>query len=163
MANLDFISIPFAEYIKNHLSFKKNLTRVPKIFATNYFLKDEQGNFLNAKIDKVVWLVWAEGRVHGEFDAIETPVGKIPFYEDLKSLFLQELDREYTKEDYIKQFSLRIDKYLEKMERMQNIFSNITMTDTEFIKELENQIERLEKAREGLGKAIVSPLEFYPG
>ncbi len=161
MANLDFISIPFADYIKNHLSFKENLTRVPKIFATNYFLKDEQGHFLNAKIDKVVWMVWAEGRVHGEFEAIETPVGRIPLYEDLKSLFLQELNREYAKEDYIKQFSLRIDKYLEKMSRMQNVFSNITMTDTEFNKELENQIERLHKTREEHGKAVVSPFELY--
>ena len=161
MANLDFISIPFADYIKNHLSFKDNLTRMPKIFATNYFLKDEQGDFLNAKIDKMVWMVWAEGRVHGEFDAIETPVGRIPLYEDLKSLFLQELDRDYAKEDYIKQFSLRIDKYLEKMERMQNIFSNITMTDSSFIKELENQIERLEKAKQEFKETIVSPYSFH--
>ncbi len=102
-------------------------------------------------------MVWAEGRVHGEFEAIETPVGRIPLYEDLKSLFLQELNREYAKEDYIKQFSLRIDKYLEKMSRMQNVFSNITMTDTEFNKELENQIERLHKTREEHGKAVVSP------
>jgi phosphoenolpyruvate carboxykinase (GTP) len=161
MANLDFISIPFANYIQNHLSFKENLIRVPKIFATNYFLKDEQGHFLNAKIDKVVWMVWAEGRVHGEFDAIETPVGKIPFYEDLKSLFLQELNREYAKEDYIEQFSLRIDKYLEKMERMQNVFSHITMTNTDFNKELEMQIERLHSARNEHGKAVVSPFELY--
>ena len=161
MANLDFISIPFADYIKNHLSFKDNLTRMPKIFATNYFLKDEQGDFLNAKIDKMVWMVWVEGRVHGEFDAIETPVGRIPLYEDLKSLFLQELDRDYAKEDYIKQFSLRIDKYLEKMERMQNIFSNITMTDSSFIKELENQIERLEKAKQEFKETIVSPYSFH--
>lgn len=161
MANLDFISIPFADYIKNYLSFKKNLSRVPKIFATNYFLKDNQGHFLNEKIDKVIWMVWAEGRVHGEFNAIETPVGNIPFFEDLKSLFLQELDREYAKEDYVEQFSLRIDKYLEKMERMQNVFSNITMTDNDFEKELEMQIERLNKARKGYGKAVVSPFELH--
>ena len=133
---------------------------MPKIYATNYFLKDEQGHFLNAKIDKVVWMVWAEGRVHGEFEAIETPVGRIPFYEDLKTLFRQELDREYAKEDYIKQFSLRIDKYLEKMSRMQKVFSNITMKDTEFTKELENQIERLHKTKEQFGKAIVSPFDL---
>jgi len=161
MANLDFISIPFADYIKNHLSFKENLSRVPKIFATNYFLKNEQGNFLNAKIDKVVWMVWAEGRVHGEFDAIETPVGKIPFYEDLKNLFIQELNKEYSKEDYIKQFSLSIDKYLEKMVRMQKIFSNITNIDNDFTNELENQIKRLNETKSECGKEIVSPFEFY--
>jgi phosphoenolpyruvate carboxykinase (GTP) len=45
MANLDFISVPFATYLENHLSFNEGLTRLPKIFATNYFLKDEQGYF----------------------------------------------------------------------------------------------------------------------
>ena len=161
MANLDFISIPFADYIKNYLSFKENLSRVPKIFATNYFLKDNQGHFLNEKIDKVIWMVWAEGRVHGEFEAIETPVGKIPFYEDLETLFLRELNRKYTKEEYIEQFSLRIDKYLGKMDRMQKIFSNITLTEDEFIKELENQIERLNNTKREFNKPVVSPFELY--
>jgi len=162
MANLDFISVPFSSYIENHLSFKDNLQRVPKIFATNYFLKDQQGRFLNEKIDKVVWMVWAEGRVHGEFKAVETPVGKIPFYEDLKTLFIQELGREYFQQDYINQFSLRINKYLEKMDRMKEIFTNIAMMDNRFIKEIEQQTERLIEVKEKFSKEVVSPFLLYP-
>ena len=160
MANLDFVSIPFINYIENHLSFKKDLQRIPSIFATNYFLKDDKGNFLNEKIDKVVWMVWAEGRVHGEFDAIETPVGRIPFYEDLKTLFSQELKREYTKEDYIKQFSLRIEKYLEKMDRMKAIFSKINNIDSRFMDQLKQQTERLNKAKDMFGRTVVSPFDL---
>ncbi len=159
MATLDFISVPFASYIKNYLSFKENLKRIPKIFATNYFLKDEQGRFLNEKIDKVVWMVWAEGRVHGEFNAIETPVGNIPFYKDLESLFLKELDREYTQQEYIDQFSLRIDKYLEKMDRMKEIFKSITVSD-QFYREMDRQVFRLEKAKERFNEEAISPYRF---
>ena len=54
MDNLDFISIPFANYIENHLYFKRDLMKIPKIFATNYFLKDEQGNFMTPKTYKLL-------------------------------------------------------------------------------------------------------------
>jgi len=80
MANLDFVSVPFKTYIENHLKFADGLKEVPKIYATNYFLKDESGNYLNSKLDKKVWILWAEGRVHHEFEAIKTPVGRIPKY-----------------------------------------------------------------------------------
>jgi len=159
MANLDFISVPFKTYIENHLKFAQGLNDVPKIYATNYFLKDESGNYLNSKLDKKVWLLWAEGRVHSEFEAIETPVGLIPKYEDLKTLFIRELDKDYTKAEYIQQFSLRVLKYLEKMERMSKIFENIQMPAA-FSEELKAQTERLKEIRAKFGEDIISPLSF---
>ena len=160
MANLDFISVPFATYLENHLSFKQGLTRLPKIFATNYFLKDEQGLFLNDKMDKKVWIIWAEGRVHDEWEAVETPVGKIPFYEDLKYLFKRELHKDYSQEEYIAQFSLRVDKYLAKMERMKAVFA-ATNIPVLLVRELEQQIERLNKTKESFKQTLLSPLVFY--
>jgi len=159
MANLDFISVPFKTYIENHLKFTQGLNDVPKIYATNYFLKDEPGNYLNSKLDKKVWLLWAEGRVHSEFEAIETPVGLIPKYEDLKTLFIRELDKDYTEAEYIQQFSLRVLKYLEKMERMSKIFENIQMPAA-FTEELKAQIERLRETRTKFTEDIISPLSF---
>ncbi|HZK41265.1 MAG TPA: phosphoenolpyruvate carboxykinase domain-containing protein, partial [Atribacterota bacterium] len=159
MANLDFISVPFKTYIENHLKFAQGLNDVPKIYATNYFLKDESGNYLNSKLDKKVWLLWAEGRVHSEFEAIETPVGLIPKYEDLKTLFIRELNKDYSKAEYIQQFSLRVTKYLEKMERMSKIFENIQMPAA-FREELKAQAERLKEIRAKFGEDIISPLSF---
>jgi len=159
MANLDFISVPFKTYIENHLKFAQGLNDVPKIYATNYFLKDEPGNYLNSKLDKKVWLLWAEGRVHGEFEAIETPVGLIPKYKDLKRLFIRELDKDYTEAEYIQQFSLRVLKYLEKMERMSKIFENIQMP-VAFSEELKAQTERLKETRAKFGEDIISPFQF---
>ncbi|MGB6607851.1 MAG: phosphoenolpyruvate carboxykinase (GTP) [Atribacterota bacterium] len=160
MANLDFISVPFKTYIENHLKFAQGLNDVPKIYATNYFLKDEPGNYLNSKLDKKVWLLWAEGRVHSEFETVETPVGLIPKYEDLKTLFIRELDKDYTEAEYIQQFSLRVLKYLEKMERMSKMFVNIQMPAV-FTEELKAQTERLRETRTKFGEDIISPFKFF--
>jgi len=159
MANLDFISVPFKTYIDNHLKFAEGLKEVPKIYATNYFLKDESGNYLNSKLDKKVWVLWAEGRVHHEFEAIETPVGRIPKYVDLKTLFLRELNKDYTKAEYLQQFSIRVTKYLEKMERMSRIFEDIEMP-VAFTEELKAQTERLKLAKTKYGEDIISPFKF---
>lgn len=159
MANLDFISVPIKIYIENHLKFINGLEEAPKIYATNYFLKDESGNYLNSKLDKKVWVLWAEGRVHHEFEAIETPVGRIPKYEDLKTLFIRELNKNYTKAEYLQQFSLRVTKYLEKVERMSKIFENIEMP-VAFTEELKTQTERLKETREKFGEDIISPFKF---
>lgn len=159
MANLDFISVPLGTYIENHLNFTKDIKVIPKIYATNYFLKDETVKYLNGKMDKRVWLLWAEGRVHNEFEAIETPVGLIPKYEDLKILFIRELDKDYTEADYFQQFSLRVVKYLEKMERMSKIFENIKMP-SDFTKELRSQTKRLRGIRTKFGEDIISPFKF---
>ena len=159
MANLDFISVPLGTYIENHLKFTKDLKVIPKIYATNYFLKDETGKYLNGKMDKRIWLLWAEGRVYGEYEAIGTPVGLIPKYEDLKKLFIRELNKDYTRVEYVQQFSLRVVKYLEKMERMSKIFENIQMPAA-FTEELKAQTERLKLAKTKYGEDIISPLKF---
>lgn len=159
MANLDFISVPLGTYIENHLKFTKDLKVIPKIYATNYFLKDETAKYLNGKMDKRVWLLWAEGRVYGEYEAIETPVGRIPKYEDLKTLFTRELGKDYTEAEYVQQFSLRVVKYLEKMERMSKIFENIKMP-SDFTKELRAQTKRLRETRTKFREDIISPFKF---
>lgn len=159
MANLDFISVPLGTYINHHLKFAKNLKVIPKIFTTNYFFKDDTGKYLNRKMDKRVWLFWAEGRVHNEFEAIKTPVGRIPKYEDLKELFVRKLKKDYSEEEYIQQFSLRAVKYLEKMERMSKIFENIKMP-VAFTEELKAQTERLKLAKTKYGEEIISPFQF---
>ncbi|HPT79282.1 MAG TPA: phosphoenolpyruvate carboxykinase (GTP) [Candidatus Atribacteria bacterium] len=158
MANLDFVTVPLGTYVENHLKFGAGLEKPPAVFATNYFLKGKNGKYLNGKLDKKVWILWAEGRIHGDFDAIETPIGRIPKYEDLKVLFKEHLNKDYTLEEYVEQFTIRVDKYLEKMDRMTKIFSKLEMPEA-FNNELAQQIERLEKAREVYGDEI-SPLSL---
>ncbi|MHC5124238.1 MAG: phosphoenolpyruvate carboxykinase (GTP), partial [Planctomycetota bacterium] len=83
MANQDFVSIPLGQYIQNNLDFANGVDDVPPVFSTNYFLKGDDGQFLNGKLDKMIWVLWAELRANGDVEAIKTPTGWIPKYEDL--------------------------------------------------------------------------------
>ncbi|GAG82548.1 unnamed protein product, partial [marine sediment metagenome] len=114
MSNLDFLSIPIGKYIQANLDFAKDLKKTPLIFSVNYFLKGKDGNFLNEKNEKKVWYKWAELRAHNDVEAINTPTGRIPIYEDLKRLFKEVLNEDYSLEDYNKQFMVRIPEALAK-------------------------------------------------
>jgi len=159
MANLDFLVVQLGKYIKNHINFGKKIKNQPLVFATNYFIK-ENDEFLSEKVDKKVWLMWMEGRVHGEYDAIETAIGYIPKYEDIQPLFKQIFNRDYTKELYEKQFSIRIQKFLEKIERMEKIYAGEDDIPQAFINILKVQKERLLAYKEKYNKDIVSPFEI---
>ncbi len=159
MANMDFLVVQLGKYIENHLKFGKQLKKVPLVFATNYFIK-ENGEFLSEKVDKKVWLIWMEGRVHGEFDAIETPIGYIPKYEDLVPLFKKIFNRDYSRELYEKQFSIRIQKFLEKIERMEQIYGEEEDIPQVFSNIMMDQKERLMSFRKKYEKDIVSPFEL---
>jgi phosphoenolpyruvate carboxykinase (GTP) len=161
MANLDFVVVPFSKYIKKHIEFEKKMENPPKIFSTNYFLKAD-GAFLNEKLDKKIWLLWMEGRVHGEYGAIETPIGSIPKYEDLKGLFRRTFGREYRKEDYEKQFALRFTNFLEKIDRVEPVFKEEADVPKLFFEEMDRQRQRLEKAIKDLGKGAISPFALKP-
>lgn len=145
MSNMDFLSIPIRDYLMANLNFARGLEKAPHIFAVNYFLKDEEGeNYLNAKNDKKVWYKWAELRAHDEVEAIDTPTGRIPKYEDLKPLFKKVLDKEYKKEDYKEQFKIRIPENLEKIERIKNIYETQILDAPEILFEtLNEQKQRL--------------------
>ncbi len=133
MANMDFISYPLGEYTMNNINFVKDMREVPRIYSTNYFLRTPDGDFCNDKLAKKVWLHWAEGRVHGEYDAVPTPTGKIPVFEDLKVLFKKFLDLEYTREEYDYQFTFRCDKWLAKLDRSKKFYTKMAPNCPKFI------------------------------
>jgi phosphoenolpyruvate carboxykinase (GTP) len=160
MSNLDFLSIPIGHYIQNNLNFCKKLKNSPKIFSVNYFLRDKEGNWLNHKNDKAVWLKWMELRVNKEADAIKTPTGYIPLYKDLELIFKNVLNKSYTKDNYLKQFTLRIPENIAKIERMKNIFKTRVLDTPEIvIKILNEQQKRLTSAKNHYGDYI-SPESF---
>ena len=122
MANLDFLVVPLGKYLKNHQKFGNQLKYCPQVFSTNYFLKGKDGKYLNGILDKKVWVIWAEGRTKGDFDAIKTPIGYLPKYEDLKNLFKVELNKGYSQEEYVEQFTLRIKFLLDKLKRVEDMY-----------------------------------------
>ena len=158
MSNLDFLSMPIGQYIRMHLDFAGDLNDVPHIFAVNYFQR-ENGEFLTGIRDKHVWIKWMDQRVHNEVDAIKTPTGLIPLYEDLKQLFKTVLDKEYTLEAYVRQFTCRVPENLDKIDRIERIYLEMSGTPGILFKVLEAQRQRLLEARDKYGDRI-SPLDY---
>jgi len=106
---------------------------------------------------------WMEQRVHGDMDAIETPCGYMPKYEDLKKLFRDVLGKEYTAEQYEEQFMLRIPERLAKKERILKIYhTKVFDTPHVFLQEMEAQKKRVEECRAKHGD-YVSPFVFAGG
>jgi phosphoenolpyruvate carboxykinase (GTP) len=156
MSNLDFLSIPVGKYVQTNLDFGAGLKNPPKIYSVNYFLASEDGKFLNEKNDKKVWYKWMELRVNGDAEAIETPTGYIPKYEDLKRLFKEVLGKEYSQTEYKEQFKIRIPANLAKIERIWKIYdTDVTDTPPHVFEVLKSQKARLEQAQKEYGDYIV--------
>jgi phosphoenolpyruvate carboxykinase (GTP) len=154
MSIQDFISIPLGQNVRNNLEFGRKLKKAPVIFGVNYFLRDN-GEFVNAIQDKHVWIKWMELRVHNEVGAVKSPTGYLPKYEDLRKLFSQVLEKDYTKKDYVKQFTIRVPENLAKIERVQRFYQeNVTDTPLELFGILYLQRERLLEARANFGDYI---------
>jgi phosphoenolpyruvate carboxykinase (GTP) len=120
----------------------------PVMAGLNYFLTHEarggtSKKLIGEKRDVKVWLAWLERHAHNDVDVIKTPIGNLPKFNDLKSLFHSIINKEYTEELYIKQFSLYID----------NIVARIDMQAEAYGKEPdlpERLFEVLNKQRKGL-------------
>lgn len=155
MSIQDFVSIPLGKYIRNNLEFGKKLKRPPLVFGVNYFLRDEEGRFVNDVRDKHVWVKWMERRVHGEMDAVPTPTGLIPRFEDLRVLFKEVLGKEYTREDYSRQFTIRVKENLAKLDRVEKFQrENVADPPEEVFRVLAEQRERLLEAQRRFGDRI---------
>ena len=142
MSNLDFLSITIGRYINDNLNFGAGLKTPPRIFSVNYFLKDSDGEFMNCRKDKRVWLKWMELRVHGDVGAIKTPTGFIPRYQDLKKLFKEILNKDYLEEDYVKQFTARIPENLAKVDRLIKIYKERVLDTPQIIFEIFEEVRR---------------------
>ena len=148
MANMDFVSYPLGKYTENNIAFGKSVKRTPMVYSTNYFLRTKEGKFCNDKLAKKVWLHWAEGRIHGEYEALDTPTGKIPLYKDLKVLFKKYLDLDYTEAEYTYQFTFRCTKWIEKLQRSKEYFKKMDNNCPAFIFEKwDAAIAHIEKAK----------------
>ena len=160
MSIQDFVSIPLGKYVRNNIRFARKVKNAPIIFAVNYFLRDAEGKFLNGVRDKAVWIKWMELRVHGDVDALQGPTGLLPRYEDLQRLFSEVLNKNYSKDDYLKQFSIRVPQNLSKLQRVEQFHrTQVDDAPAEVFEILAQQRTRLLEARKAYGD-LVSPLDL---
>ena len=124
-ANAPFIPGALGDYMKAQFDFFGSSAiadgKRPILAGLNYFLTHEarggsSRKLLGEKKDVKVWLGWLERRTHGDVDAIETPIGFLPRYDDLKALFETLIDKPYPKTLYDQQFSLYVDNILARID-----------------------------------------------
>jgi phosphoenolpyruvate carboxykinase (GTP) len=164
-ANAPFIPGPLADYMKTQFDFfnssKFTDAGQPILAGLNYFLTEEarggeSKRLLGEKRDVKVWLTWLARFAHGDVKAIETPIGFIPMYDDLKELFASIIDKEYPRALYDKQFSIYVDKILSRVELQREAFGEEKGLPEKLFQVYDEWTKGLLKLKEAYGP-IVSP------
>ncbi len=104
-------------------------------------------------------MAWLERRVHSEVDAIETPVGYLPKYADLKSLFESRIAKEYPEDLYVKQFSLYIDNIVARVDLQIEAYGKEKNIPQKLFDILKVQRQELTALKEKFGP-IVTPKQL---
>jgi len=79
MAMKPFCGYNFADYFAHWLSFDKPGAQLPKVFHVNWFRKGDDGKFLWPGFGENLRVIeWMIGRVSGQADAVDTPIGALP-------------------------------------------------------------------------------------
>ena len=163
-ANAPFIPGALADYMKAQFTLfnsrKFTAAGRPVMAGLNYFLTHESRGgsgtgLLGEKRDVRVWLGWLELYAHGDVDAIETPIGMLPRYEDLKALFAG-IDKEYPKALYDMQFSLYIDNIVHRIDLQSEAYSREANIPVELFNVYRQQKEALLKLKEKHGACILA-------
>ena len=108
-------------------SKKLSETGRPIMAGLNYFLTHENRGssgkgLLGEKKDVKVWLGWLELFANNDVKAIDSPIGYLPYYEDLKELFAS-ISKEYPKSLYDLQFALYVDNIINRIDLQTEAYS----------------------------------------
>lgn len=124
-ANEPFIPGALGDYMKGQFVFfgsdRIASDKQPVMAGLNYFLTHAarggtSTKLLGEKKDVKAWMAWLERRAHKEVEAIETPIGYLPKFKDLERLFKDIIEKDYSQELYLKQFSLYIDNIIKRID-----------------------------------------------
>ncbi|RLC89219.1 MAG: phosphoenolpyruvate carboxykinase, partial [Chloroflexi bacterium] len=130
----------------------------PIMAGLNYFLTHgarggEGDGLLGEKRDVKVWLGWLELRAHGDVEAIETPIGFIPKYEDLVELFAG-IGKEYPQELYEQQFAFYVDNIIARIDLQEEAYGKEENIPTRLFEVYAEQRKGLEALKAKYGSVV---------
>jgi phosphoenolpyruvate carboxykinase (GTP) len=138
-AMLPFIGYHMADYWAHWIKMgARTDLKLPKIFRVNWFRKDENGKFIwpgygqNMRV-----LKWIVDRVHGRADAVESPFGLMPRYEDIT---WEGLD--FSKDKYLNIMNINRDGALAEAAEIRHFFDSF---GSHLPPELEAERKKLEE------------------
>ena len=91
--------------------------------------------------------------------AIETPIGFIPEYADLKALFKDIINKEYTEDLYTRQFSLYVDNIVNRIDLQIAAYGKEKNLPGQCMTVLNDQKKGLLELKERFG-AVVKPSDL---
>jgi phosphoenolpyruvate carboxykinase (GTP) len=167
-ANAPFIPGALGDYMEAQFAFFNShriaADKAPIMAGLNYFLTEqarggESKRLLGEKRDVKAWMGWLERRAHHDVDAIETPIGFLPKYADLKRLFKEIIDKEYPEDLYAKQFSLYVDNIIARIDLQLEAYGKEDRIPSRLFDVLNEQRRGLEALRSKFGP-IVAPQDL---
>lgn len=159
-ANAPFIPGALGDYMDAQFKFFNSdaLKAKPIISGLNYFLTEgarggEGKKLLGEKKDVKVWLGWLELRANGDVDAIETPIGFIPKYEDLQKLFTG-ISKEYPLALYNRQFAFYVDNIIARLDMQHEAYKGEENVPDRIFEIYEAQKKGLEALKAKYGPVV---------
>lgn len=121
-AMLPFMGYHMSDYFNHWLQFGRDLPNAPRIFAVNWFRKDEDGNFMWPGFgENMRVLKWIIQRIKGKASAVESPIGWMPRYKDMDWSGLEN----FTKEDFAKIMSVDREAWKNEVLAHEELFSKL--------------------------------------
>ncbi len=167
-ANQPFIPGGLGDYMHAQFEFfnsdKIKEEHRPILAGLNYFLTrgargGEGDELLGEKKDVHVWMGWLERRVHNDVGAIETPIGLLPKYGDLKELFRTLIDKDYDRDLYDRHFSLYIDNIIRRIDLQTDAYKKDENVPGRLFEIYDEQKKGLLALKEKYG-SIVTPAQL---
>lgn len=141
MAMIPFCGYNMGDYFRHWLNMGKKMTQLPKIFVVNWFRLDENGRFLWPGFgENIRVLKWIIDRVNNRVGARETPIGLLPYIEDME---LDGLD--VSREDMERLIEVNPEEWKVELEEVRNFFNQF---GDRLPKELWEEFKNLERSLE---------------
>ena len=133
MAMLPFCGYNMGDYFQHWLNMGKKIKHQPQIFNVNWFRIDDQGRFIWPGFgDNFRVLEWILKRCNDEVEAQNTPIGYLPYAEDIN---LEGLDN-FSRSDVEELLSIEPDLWAVEIKGIEEHFANFDRLPAELLSQL---------------------------